>query len=110
MLVRISEVIELIEPGYWTTYGDIAQTVGTVGQVVGSAVSRPDVADGAWRVLLSGGVVSPQFRWHEGSPMADRTCQEVLESEGVRFVDGRADESQRLTVEDLQERLGGYRH
>jgi alkylated DNA nucleotide flippase Atl1 len=106
MLARINEVIELVEPGFWTTYGDIAQTVGTVGQVVGSVVARPDAALGAWRVLLSGGIVSPQFRWAEGSPMAGRSCEDVLESEGIRFVDGRADESQRLTAEDLEERLG----
>lgn len=33
------------------------------------------------------------------------TCQEVLESEGVRFENDKADESQRMFADDLRELL-----
>lgn len=98
---RIEEVLSLVETGTWTTYGDIARAVGTVGQVVGAAVSRTDAPEGAWRVLRSGGAVSPDFAWPEGSPYAGKSCREVLESEGVRFIDDKADETQRLSAEEL---------
>jgi len=101
----VDEVLSLIEPGSWTTYGDIAKAVGTVGQVVGAAVSRPATPPGAWRVLRAGGVISPEFRWSDDSPYAGKTCQEVLESEGVRFENDKADESQRMFADELRELL-----
>lgn len=102
----VDEVLKLIEPGSWTTYGDIAKAVGTVGQVVGAAVSRPGTPPGAWRVLRAGGVISPEFRWSDDSPYVGKTCQEVLESEGVRFENDKADESQRIFADDLRGLLG----
>jgi len=98
---QIDEILSLVEPGTWTTYGDIARAVGTVGQVVGAAVSRPDAPEGAWRVLRSGGLVSLYFGWPEGSRYVGKSCREVLESEGVRFIDDKADEAQRLSAEEL---------
>ena len=103
----IDTVISMLEPGYWTTYGDVAKAVGTVGQVVGAAVSRMGAAEGAWRVLRAGGTVSPDFAWPEDSPFSGRTCEEVLEEEGVTFEDGKADPEQQLTVEAIRELLEG---
>lgn len=106
IMQQIADVVALIEPGSWTTYGDIAKFVGTAGQTVGSAVSRDPVPDGAWRVLRSGGKVSPEFRWPKDSPYVGKSCQEVLELEGVRFEGDRADQSQRLRTEQFAELLG----
>jgi alkylated DNA nucleotide flippase Atl1 len=103
---QIGEVVETVGPGHWTTYGDIAKTVGTVGQVVGMALAHDDAPDGAWRVLRAGGLISPEFRWPEKSPHRGHSCQKVLENEGVNFLNTRADPAQRLTAEDLRERLG----
>jgi alkylated DNA nucleotide flippase Atl1 len=103
---EIDEVIQLVRPGSWTTYGDIAKAVGTVGQVVGMALARADGPNGAWRVMRAGGQISPEFRWHPDSPHTGKTCLEVLESEGVKFIGGVADPEQRLNFEALIERLG----
>ena len=104
---RIDEAIAMVGSGSWTTYGDIAQAVGTVGQVVGAAVSRSGSPEGAWRVLRAGGAVSPEFSWPSDSPYTGRSCQEVLESEGVVFTDGKADPSQRISVDTIRLQMDG---
>ncbi len=106
VFAEIDEILKVVQPGYWTTYGDIAKAVGTVGQVVGMAVSRPDGPEGAWRVLRAGGLIAPEFRWHRDSPHQGKTCLEVLEAEGVRFIENAADPDQRLDPNALLERLG----
>lgn len=102
---RVEAVLGLLEPGSWTTYGDIAKVVGTVGQVVGAALSRSASTLGPWRVLKAGGVISPEFRWSDDSPHLGKTCREVLEFEGVRFENDKAHESQRILAEDLRNLL-----
>jgi alkylated DNA nucleotide flippase Atl1 len=104
---RVDEVVSVVSAGRWTTYGDIAQVLGTSSQYVGTRVSREGGPEGAWRVLRSNGTVAPEFRWTDGSPFQGRSGQDVLESEGVVFDErGCALEIQRLTAEDLRGRLG----
>ncbi|WP_404816547.1 DUF262 domain-containing protein [Streptomyces thermolineatus] len=91
--------------GTWTTYGDVAELIGSHPVPVGTHLSgRPGVI-GAYRVLTSDGRVSASFRWPDGR--GSGTPQELLEREGVPFDEaGRAHRSRRLTAADLASLLG----
>ncbi|MET7901961.1 DUF262 domain-containing protein [Streptomyces sp. NPDC005355] len=91
--------------GTWTTYGDVAELIGShpvpVGRYLGS---NPSVI-GAYRVLNADGKISPDFRWPDGSDR--QPPQDLLTREGVRFdPSGRAHRSQRLTAAELTTLLG----
>jgi hypothetical protein len=58
----------------------------------------------AWRVLMSDGAISPNFRW-EASDRTDDP-RKLLESEGIVFTGGRADPAQRITAAELAGLLG----
>lgn len=96
-------VLEL-QPGEWTSYGDLAALIGTHPNPLGQHMAKIDL-DGAWRVLQASGSVSPGFRWADPSDLRDPL--EVLRNEGLRFdAQGRAEPSQRVGAEQLAERLG----
>jgi 5-methylcytosine-specific restriction protein B len=98
----LDAALELLEPGQWTSYSDLAAVASTNAQTVGSYMGSTDT-EGAHRVLQKSGTVSPGFTWNDG-----RTddVRDVLVSEGLRFdADGRADESQRVRAGDLREAL-----
>ena len=98
----LDAALELLEPGQWTSYSDLAAVASTNAQTVGSYMGSTDT-EGAHRVLQKGGTVSPGFTWNDG-----RTddVRDVLVAEGLRFdADGRADESQRVRAGDLREAL-----
>ncbi|MCQ0002970.1 GmrSD restriction endonuclease domain-containing protein [Streptomyces sudanensis] len=91
--------------GTWTTYGDVAELIGSHPMPVGAHLGAHPSVIGAHRVLTADGRVSAGFRWPDGS---DRPPpRELLASEGVRFdASGRAHESQRLTAAELAVLLG----
>ncbi|MFD5518170.1 DUF262 domain-containing protein [Streptomyces sp. NPDC127066] len=91
--------------GTWTTYGDVAELIGSHPVPVGAYLGANTAVIGAYRVLTVEGKVSPAFRWADGS---DRPPpQELLTSEGVRFDSlGRAHHSQRLSAAELATLLG----
>ncbi|SNT19705.1 GmrSD restriction endonuclease domain-containing protein [Actinacidiphila glaucinigra] len=91
--------------GTWTTYGDVAELIGSHPVPVGSFLGSNSAVIGAYRVLTAEGRISPSFRWPEGN---DRLPpQEILMSEGVKFdPSGRAHRSQRLTAAELATLLG----
>ncbi|MEU9304581.1 DUF262 domain-containing protein [Streptomyces sp. NPDC048269] len=91
--------------GTWTTYGDVAELIGSHPVPVGAYLGANTSVLGAYRVLTVEGRVSPSFRWADGS---DRPPpQELLASEGVRFDSlGRAHPSQRLSAAELATLLG----
>jgi 5-methylcytosine-specific restriction protein B len=100
----IIEALNRLEPGSWTTYGELASLVGMSAQSVGGFVAEHE-SGSTHRVLRENGRISPGFRW----PDPDRTDdpREVLEREGLRFDQaGRADASQRVYREDFREMLG----
>ncbi|GBQ02390.1 DUF262 domain-containing protein [Streptomyces spongiicola] len=91
--------------GTWTTYGDVAELIGSHPVAVGSYLGANPTVIGAYRVLTAEGKISPSFRWAEGS---DRPPpQELLGSEGVRFDSwGRAHRTRRLSAAELATLLG----
>ncbi|MFF3904601.1 MGMT family protein [Streptomyces sp. NPDC001848] len=91
--------------GTWTTYGDVAELIGSHPVAVGAYLSANPTVIGAYRVLTSEGRISPSFRWADGSDR--QPPQDLLTSEGVRFDSwGRAHHSQRLTAAELATLLG----
>ena len=71
-----------LPPGTWTTYGDLAELIGSHPVPVGVHLAHHPVPN-AWRVLMSDGAISPNFRW-EASGRTDDP-KELLESEGIVF-------------------------
>ncbi|MFE7981884.1 DUF262 domain-containing protein [Streptomyces cellulosae] len=91
--------------GTWTTYGDVAELIGSHPVPVGAYLGANPTVMGAYRVLTAEGKVSPAFRWAEGNDR--QSPQELLVSEGVKFdPSGRAKASQRLTAAELATLLG----
>ncbi|WP_406175530.1 DUF262 domain-containing protein [Streptomyces sp. NBC_00996] len=91
--------------GTWTTYGDVAELIGSHPVPVGAYLGANTTVIGAYRVLTVEGKISPSFRWADGN---DRPPpQDLLASEGVRFDSlGRARHSQRLSAAELATLLG----
>lgn len=99
----LTAAMDALEPGSWTTYGDLASMASTNAQTVGW-FTRERALEGGHRVLAKGGKVSPGFRWPDET--RTDTQREALEAEGVRFdASGVADESQRVRAEDLRDFL-----
>jgi len=89
--------------GAWTTYGDLAELIGSHPVPVGVHLATSPVPN-AWRVLTVDGSISSNFRW-EASDRTDDP-EELLVSEGVVFVNGHADPAQRITAVELAGLLG----
>jgi alkylated DNA nucleotide flippase Atl1 len=93
-----------IPAGAWTTYGDLAALIGSHPVAVGTWLATYPLAN-AHRVLQAEGTVSPSFRWPD--PARTDDPMDLLRAEGVSFDEqGRADQAQRLTVEDLAQLAG----
>jgi len=91
--------LELLEPGQWTTYGELAVVAGTNAQTVGNFMNKT-TADGAHRVLGKDGRPASGFAWSDGR--ADNV-RDVLEAEGLQFDEsGAASEGQHVRTEDFR--------
>ncbi|WP_169982450.1 MGMT family protein [Microbispora sp. H10836] len=100
----VLEALERLEPGHWTTYGDLAALVGMSAQSVGGFMAESADTGHAHRVLQSGGRISPQFRWLD--PERTDDPREVLEKEGLAFDHaGRADPRRRVTADRFRTML-----
>lgn len=103
---RLAEVITLIPAGRWTTYGEVAQVVGTNSQSVGNGVTKYEI-EGAWRILKAGGYLASGFTWSPSSPYFGTDPKTVLMMEGVRFdANSQAHIDYHIGAEELRERLG----
>ena len=92
----IDAAVERIPPGYWVTYGDLADLAATSPQSVGNRMSTESAPPHAYRVLDRQGRVSPDFRWAD--PSDTRDVGSLLTGEGIAFdADGRASASNRLS-------------
>ena len=100
---RLRAAIDLVEPGMWTAYSDLAALTGLANQNVGTFMAETSHSH-AYRVLTADGTAADGFRWAD----PDRTDSviDVLRDEGVDFDDrDRASQAQRLTTYDLEEML-----
>lgn len=96
----VKRVVEALPEGTWTSYGDLAELIGTGPRQVGAYMRDGDVTR-AYRVLTAGGTVSDGFRWSDGRSGKD--VPDLLREDGVRVnTKGRADQSQRMSVYDLK--------
>lgn len=101
---QIAAVVAEIPAGRWSSYGDVAIVANTWPQPLAGMLANYPIAN-AWRVLQSGGTISPGFRWLE--PGRNDDPRTVLEEEGIRFdAEGRADRDQFIGAEELAEAAG----
>ena len=99
------QLLDRVGPGEWTTYGDLAEAIGSSAQAVAGHIARclEPACKSGYRVLNTEGRVADGFYW--GDPSDRRDPAEVLRQEGVTFVDGRADASGRIDAQKLRERV-----
>ena len=97
--IRLREVVSRISPGSWTTYGNLAEAIGSGAQAVGNHLATQRI-EGGHRVMRADGAISSSFRWIDDDD--DRDPCEVLRDEGLLFDEHlRADPSSCLTAEEL---------
>lgn len=100
-------IAELVEPGEWTTYGDVSTVAigrASAAMAVGTIARTRDEFPNAHRLLTRHGTV-PEG-WSDGGGGGPEVCRQRLIDEGVLFdSDGRADRGHRVPVEMLEERL-----
>ncbi|MPZ88737.1 MAG: hypothetical protein GEU81_11820 [Nitriliruptorales bacterium] len=102
---RLHAALAALPPGIWTTYGDLAELIGSHQVPVGQHLANTPGLLNAHRVLTSEGHVAEAFRWSD--PHDERDIHAVLEAESVRFdTDRRADPGQRLRSDDLADLIG----
>ncbi|MDP3892080.1 MAG: DUF1524 domain-containing protein [Nocardioides sp.] len=92
-------ILEALPADRWTTYGDLADAIGTAAQAVGNHLPACQQCANAHRVLTSDGRVAESFRWTD--PGDDRDPAQLLAEDGIHVVEGRADQSQRLRGDAL---------
>jgi alkylated DNA nucleotide flippase Atl1 len=95
----LHRILDQLPAGRWTTYGDLAAVVGTSPQPLGQHIATCKDCTHAWRVLDRDGRIAPGFKWSEPGRSDDPA--HLLTSEGVSLRDGRADQSQRLSRDEL---------
>jgi hypothetical protein len=94
-----------VRPGEWTTYGDISIAVRCdtkAARGVGQAAAALRAFPHPERVLMEGGRINP--RWRDSEGRGPDHCRQLLEQQGVRFNDDTADQSQRVTWDELRRR------
>lgn len=100
----VAEILGAIPAGRWTSYGEMAIVAGTYPQPLAAVLGRFPLPN-AWRVLQTGGTVSPGFQWHDETRTDDP--RDVLRSEGVRFDDlGKAVAEDFMTAQELASAAG----
>ncbi|MDQ3092516.1 MAG: DUF262 domain-containing protein [Actinomycetota bacterium] len=92
-------ILEALPVGHWTTYGSLADAVGTAAQPLGAHVATCEHCSNAHRILRSDGAVAPDFRWSD--PADRRDPMEILRAEGA-FVNGKPDPGRELSSDHLQ--------
>jgi alkylated DNA nucleotide flippase Atl1 len=92
-------ILEALPVGHWTTYGSLADAVGTAAHPLGAHFASCEQCSNAHRILSSDGAVAPNFRWSD--PDDRRDPMEMLRAEGA-FVNGKPDPGRELSSDDLQ--------
>jgi 5-methylcytosine-specific restriction protein B len=98
----LDAALDFIEPGEWTTCGDLAASMAADENAIWNALWS-STSEAAHRVILKSGKPSPDHHWPDGRT---ETQREVLEQEGVEFDEaGVASESQRIRTADFRDYL-----
>jgi alkylated DNA nucleotide flippase Atl1 len=97
---ELHNAMTAIPAGRWTTYGDLANLVGTAPQPLGNHIAGCPECLNAHRVLGADGRVRPNFAWSE--PGEHRRPEDLLQDEGVHIGNGMADPAKRLTAAELE--------
>ncbi len=92
-------ILAALPVGHWTTYGSLADAVGTAAQPLGAHVTTCRQCTNAHRLLKSNGTVAPNFRWTD--PEDTRDPVEMLQAEGA-VVNGQVNPARELSSDDLQ--------
>lgn len=96
-------ILSSLREGEWTTYGDLAEAIGSHPIAVGQHLTRCDTCEHAYRVLGADGRPRTNFTWAD--PSETRTCRQVLEAEGVTFdSSGSADPTRHVGAAQLTTR------
>lgn len=99
----------LLEPGEWTTYGDISIAVlgdNRAARGVGRAAAKVDGFPNPHRVLMQGGRINPD--WTSSDGLGPEECRRRLRDEGVELDDdGAADPARRVDWHELRRRDAG---
>ncbi len=100
----LTQAIEAVPEGGWTTYGDLSTLVGLPARSVGTFIRTHDLSN-THRVLNANGSIADGFQWSDPNRTDDPRA--LLESEGVEFDSGgHASPAQRVTAEELREVVG----
>lgn len=100
----LHNALAVLPAATWTTYGDLAEVIGSHAVPVGVHLSGARVLN-AHRVLTADRRPSDNFRWPDKHD--ERDLYDVLAAEGVKFDEsGRADPGQRISARELAELLG----
>lgn len=100
----LHSALAALPAGTWTTYGDLAELIGSHAVPVGVHLSGSRILN-AHRVLNAAGQVSKGFRWTDEDD--DRDVHDVLRAEGIKLDEAnRADSAQRVSARELAELLG----
>lgn len=94
-----------VKKGEWTTYGDISIAVRgdtKAARGVGRAAAAIPDFPHPERVLMDGGVINPN--WRDSENRGHDYCRQLLEEQGVRFVDDHAAKGQRVAWDELLRR------
>jgi alkylated DNA nucleotide flippase Atl1 len=95
----LHNVLELLPEGYWTTYGSLADAIGTAPQPLGNHVATCQQCSNAHRIVRSDRTVAPNFRWSNANDRRDP--MQTLAAEGA-LANGAPDPARELTSDDLQ--------
>jgi alkylated DNA nucleotide flippase Atl1 len=104
---RILRAAQVIPEGYWTAYGEIglaATGSRRAARAVARVASRTNAFPNAWRVIHADGSIPDGWGRGDGGPA---TCRRLLEAEGVRFIEGRADPEKKILADELELLLAG---
>lgn len=96
---RLHALLEALPSGQWTSYGDLANAVGTAPQPLGNHITSCTQCVNAHRVLTTDGRVADAFRWAD--PEDRRDPAQLLRGEGVPFARDRAAGTRRLSSDGL---------
>jgi alkylated DNA nucleotide flippase Atl1 len=105
---RILRAARVIPEGYWTAYGEIGSAATgrpNAARAVARCAARNPSFPNAWRVIHADGSIPDGWGHGGGGP---QKCRELLEGEGVRFLNGRADPTMKILADEIEMLLAGH--